>query len=280
MKPAPAHFSPRYRSELVFRSAERLLATPPVKRPEHRPSRWLVLVAGVMLGIALATSAWKHWRNATGPSPIQSGGIATHTHTTALTPSAVRRDESTTAPAPAASIAENSPETTGSPPEAGVPRTPAGRRVPTPAGFLHATPTESAGSSTGTTSPQIMLVLRGLLRATFAKPIECELVLQRAADLRSSTVTGLVRFLSGESQNAAYGLLGKIDGRQIHLRESEVAWNPADLNDQTRDQAVTSSVTRRFELELPPNLEESEITGTWTIGAQSGILSLHPSPPW
>jgi hypothetical protein len=268
---------PRYRNDAIYRSAQKLLATGPITA-RRRPSRWLVFVAGITLGLVLAVVAIGYWsRDASG---VFADGPRTPK---TLSPVAAKSDVPHRAAPPRASTPlpqSGSAATIGAPSDAvgsasnhdstselsGWAISSAVTNfldVPAKA-RLHSPP-----RSISIVTPFVAeLILRGELRTTGGSDaVAVEFVLRRLAPGEESIIVGTVTFLPGEKRSSTLRLTGTIKGRTISVQEIA---SPI----HTRSPAAV----RHFVIELPADRTDPIIAGEWSFGTQSGVLGLAVVP--
>lgn len=279
MKTPPGRPSPRYRNEIVFRSAQRLASSRHVS--PARTSRLGIRVAGACALLLVGVLIGRYWAKGNAPElppqPALAGNPANAQTAPSPTSSAQPHTDAPADPSPAAS-----------PKPAPIPAHPAEAPHHTPdLAISHPAPTaiSSRDTSESAATPPVSIVtetitlnapsftLRGILSSDRPEPPrELELSLQ----LRGRTVFGVIRYFSSDGQRVAANTVhGSFTERTVQLREKDRVWaSPSATSD------LAPALTLIFELPENTLAPPPSINGRWTRGSVTGQLTLAPAAPW
>ena len=267
---------PRYRNEAVFRSAERLLASPPKKPARRSPPRALMFLLGLACGLGIAFWLLRFTSQSQTPdtnADAATAGPYVGRKRLNLPLANAKPASATTAPAPG--IADAPPaeaESTVAPVEKPAATTSGGPRAIVIAPRTAARPpagNEHAPLGFFLTQASNLIKLSGELRDGPAgrRTVEFELYL-RAGRL-SGSVHGLVWLADDRVRADPFSVSGRWLNRTITLSE---------IKKTTRGSSA-SPPAHYFVLEFPQTGETDEITGIWSHAGFRGRLALKSTPP-
>lgn len=247
----------------MFRSAERLLASPPKKPARKLPARSVVFLLGLAVGIGSAFWWLRPARESIsdtvdGNAATSSGFVGRKRLNLPLTivnptfgAAAPRFPSATTGATDPSSPAADTDLRSGT--ASGV--------TPRPSAPGTATPAVRAGVPT---TPATILMrftsrfkLRGELRSTSAKSIPVEFELFLLPDRVGGSVTALVSFTDDPNQVGPVTIFGRWLSRTITLHQGE-----------------RSPIGRTFVIEFPAIDADDEFTGLWSYNGAAGTLVL------
>jgi hypothetical protein len=266
VKPEAPPFTPRYRNDIVFRSAQRLLASPPKKPTRKRPSRAIVFLLGLACGLGVAFLLLRATREAASPTP--NGDTATRTTfgvRKRLDPPRLNASPAVGAAAPAFQATTTAPAEEPPAPEAPAPtagRRPVPRIAPPPTSASRLAPPPQAPTTLirFTTS----LTLRGSLFSSTAAPVDVAFTLFLIPGPQGTAIHGSVRFFDEANLLSFHRLAGRLENRTVTVSETVPA--PAGR--------PSPAAGRMFVIEMPTDPRSDEISGSWVHGTKHGTLTL------
>lgn len=266
---------PRYRNEAVFRSAERLLASPPKQPARRLPSRSIVFLLGLACGLGVAFWLIRPVRQSEAPTAsADSASGSTHVDRKRPTLPLANAQPTIVANAPVAAptptpAADSPPAPTATPPATpGAPRATATALAPRSA--VRPPPAaEFASLGAFLTQPTNLIKLRGELRDGPAgkRTVDFELTLTRGRH-DGGSARGLVWLADERVRAEPFRVTGEWFDRTIFLRETVKMIHGS-----------SPPPAHSFVLKFPHYGESDPISGTWSHGWFTGKLVLQVVPP-
>lgn len=287
VKIATKRSASRYQNEVVYRSAERLMASRPAKKNRVPMRGVLLLVSLVMFAAGFVFRGFLGVRD---NAENQSGGqiqttaavveteftlagkvrpVASQTKSVANTGMQPAGTQGARSARPAGEGSEKEVE------QAAVLPAPEGPGMGERAAARPVASVPVARETVIQTTTVVELSLWGSMEGESMFYATFEFVLRR----NGKAISGVVRYFNTAGDRvAAYTMAGEMDGRTITLRETGLAWTKRGFVNEY--DPVRAGVARAFVFDLPEKVGDDSIPGTWTFGRRGGAMTLMPSPGW
>lgn len=270
---APSHLSARYQNEVVYRSAERLIASQARPRTRRVRERVLWFTLGATCALALA-AGWSYLseRESEGVERgLTPDGSAEQTRVNRRYLTWKQPDAGSATHATTADNGDVSPASrahVGTTPETVAVNAGAAARKPTARSLApHAETQHTAATSTASailTSVTTRVQLRGDMRSSNGGSLTIEFDLRLSPGRLGGTIAGSAITTEASGSTSTFHVAGNWVNRTFTLREVDA-----------KGRELSAPVVT-FVVEFPEQGLE-EITGYWSRGAgQSGTLALRP----